>query len=59
VQGRARDKILARAEAADWPELLVDGVGRVAGAVGWTVAVEAATGNDLVLLSRLLLEAAA
>jgi hypothetical protein len=54
-----RIQLLERCEAADWPEICGAGVGRVEGAAAWTVAVEAATGDELILLARLLFERAA
>ncbi len=54
--GAYRDRLLDDAAAAGWPELILEGVGRVEGALAWIAQVEAATPAELILLSRRLAE---
>lgn len=49
-----RDSILDRAEAADWPPVIVAGVGCIETNAAWIVAVELATTVELIVLSRAL-----
>jgi hypothetical protein len=58
--GRYRDGILRTAELEAWPAVTVAGLGCIDGTPeAWLVAVEAATADELIMLSRLLGRAAA
>lgn len=51
-----RDDILARAEAAGWPPIVVAGLGIAETSAAWRALVEIATGHELILLTRELME---
>jgi hypothetical protein len=54
-----RDQLLQQADAAGWPEVIHEDMGCIRGAAGWAAAIELATGDELVRLSRSLREHAA